>query len=334
MDLRPPADPAGSDHRFDRFRTRLLIDDMTFGRNALGPGSPVPGFDLPTLDGNRFTSGALGPRPVLMVFGSRTCPVTESAVPALKRLHVRYGERVRFVLVNTREAHPGQTIGRPTTDADKHRHARQLRHHHGVPFEVAVDDIDGTPHRAFTPKPNPAHLIDPGGIIRFRAHWVNDEAALRAALDRTTSGETVHGRSRAMVGPLLRAVGRLPAVVAAAGSGTGHDVWRAAPPLAVLGAVSRLLARLPADRRGPAPPWQRSCRPAPPSRACSSCRADTAAHAPVRRHRGVRGGHDGGGDRGSDAGGSRPPRGRTGPGRRPNAGRGRWRRPGRGSRRR
>ncbi|GAA3250447.1 TlpA family protein disulfide reductase [Streptomyces labedae] len=247
-----PAQQSGPDYRFERFRTRLLIDDMTFGRDALGPGSRLPEFDLPTLDGGRFTSRALGRRPVLMVFGSRTCPVTESAVPALKRLHRRFGERVRFVLVNTREAHPGQTIRQPATAAEKHRHAQQLRDHHGIPFEVAVDDIDGTLHRAFTPKPNSAYLIDATGTITFRAHWANDETALRRALEQVASGKTVHGRSRAMARPLLRAVGHLPGIVTAAGSRTGRDVWRAAPPLAVLGALSRLFPRLPADRRGPA----------------------------------------------------------------------------------
>ncbi|WP_149549524.1 TlpA family protein disulfide reductase [Streptomyces marokkonensis] len=252
MDSHLPARHTASDYRFERFRTRLLIDDMTFGRNALGPGSPLPEFDLPTLDGGRFTSHALGRRPVLMVFGSRTCPVTESAVPVLKRLHTQFGEKVRFVLVNTREAHPGQTIGQPTTAAEKHRHAQRLRLHHDIPFDVAVDDIDGTLHRAFTPKPNSAYLIDTTGTITFRSHWANDEPALRQALEQAASGNTVHGRSRAMARPLLRAVGHLPGIVTAAGSRTGHDVWRAAPPLAILGALSRLFPRLPADRRGPA----------------------------------------------------------------------------------
>ncbi|MFG2310820.1 TlpA family protein disulfide reductase [Streptomyces sp. NPDC048566] len=246
-----PARTEGREYRFERFRTRLLIDDMTFGRNALGPGSSLPDFDLPTLDGGRFASRALG-GPVLLVFGSRTCPVTESAVPVLKRLHARFAEDVRFVLVNTREAHPGQTIGQPATAAEKHRHARMLRDHHAIPFEVAVDDIDGSLHRAFTPKPNSAYLVDATGTITFRAHWANDEPALLRALEEAASGGAAHGRSRAMARPLLRAVGHLPGVVAAAGSRTGRDIWRAAPPLAVLGSLSRLFTRLPADRRGPA----------------------------------------------------------------------------------
>ncbi|RPF20683.1 TlpA family protein disulfide reductase [Myceligenerans xiligouense] len=252
MDPQLASHHAGSEYRFERFRTRLLIDDMTFDRDALGPGSRLPEFDLPLLDGGRFTSGALGERPVLMVFGSRTCPVTESSVPVLKRLHARFGNRVRFVLVNTREAHPGQTIGQPATDAEKHLHAQRLRLHHDIPFEVAVDDIDGTVHRAFSPKPNSAYLVDTTGTITFRFHWANDEPALRRALERAASGNTVRGRSGAMAGPLLRAVGHLPGIVTAAGSRTGDDIWRAAPPLAVLGALSRLFPGLPADRRGPA----------------------------------------------------------------------------------
>ena len=53
-----------------------------------------------------------------------------------------------------------------------------------------------------------------------------------------------------MVRPLLRAVGHLPGVIGFAGSRAERDVWLAAPPLALLGRLSRLFARLPADRRG------------------------------------------------------------------------------------
>ncbi|MDB1086559.1 redoxin domain-containing protein [Streptomyces sp. ACA25] len=244
---------AADAYRFARFRTSLLIDDLTFGRQAPGPGDRVPAFDLATLDGGRIRSGDLGALPVLLVFGSRTCPVTESAGPVLRRLHTRYGDRVRFVWVNTREAHPGEVFGQPRTYAEKLTHAEHLRDHHSVAFEVAVDDIDGRLHRAMSPKPNSAYLIDPTGVIRYRAHWANDEAGLRAALADLTAGRAPRrGRSRAMAGPLLRAVGHLPGVVRFAGRQVERDVWRAAPPLAVLGRLSRLFTRLPTDRRGPA----------------------------------------------------------------------------------
>lgn len=244
---------AGATYRFTRFRTALLIDDMTFDRAAPGPGDRIPGFDLPVLDGGRFSSTDLGRLPVLLVFGSRTCPVTESAGPVLHALHAEVGDRVRFVMVNTREAHPGDVFGQPATFAEKVIHAEELRAHHGLPFEVAIDDIDGRLHRAMSPKPNSAYLIDPAGVIRYRAHWANDERGLRAALTAAAAGRhPARRRSRAMLGPLMRAVGHLPGVVSFAGRQVERDVWRAAPPLAVLGRLSRLFARLRTDRRGPA----------------------------------------------------------------------------------
>jgi thiol-disulfide isomerase/thioredoxin len=248
-----PADTAARAYRFQRFRTALLIDDLTFGSQAPGPGDQVPAFDLPTLDGGRFSSSDLGGRPVLLAVGSRTCPVTESAGPVLRRLHAEYGDKVRFVLVNTREAHPGDLFGQPQTPQEKWAHAAELRRHHDIPFEVAVDDIDGTLHRALTPKPNSAYLLDPAGTIRYRAHWANDERGLRSALSACIQGRTpVRDRSRAMVRPLLRATGHLPAVVRFAGPRVERDVWIAATPLAVLARLSRLFRWLPEDRRGAA----------------------------------------------------------------------------------
>ncbi|KOX16939.1 peroxiredoxin [Nocardiopsis sp. NRRL B-16309] len=253
MSHTPVPTDAGSGYRFDRFRTGLLLRDMSFGSDAPGAGDRVPGFDLPTLDGPRFSSTDLGPLPVLLVFGSRTCPVTESAGPVLRGLHDEFGEKVRFVLVQTREAHPGQLIPQPQTFERKWEHARELRRHHAVRFEVAVDGIDGEAHRAFSPKPNSAYLIDPDGTILYRAHWANDEGALRGALSAAVLRRApARGHSRGMAGPLLRAVGHLPGIVRTAGSRVERDVWLAAPPLALLGRLSLLFGRLPADRRGAA----------------------------------------------------------------------------------
>jgi hypothetical protein len=240
-------------YRFERFSTTLLIDDMLFRAGAPGAGDRVPSFDLPTLDGGRFHSRDLGPLPVLMGFGSRTCPVTESAGPVLRALHAEFAGRVRFVLVNTREAHPGDVFPQPRSEQEKWAHAQELRAHHGFTFEVAVDDIDGRLHRAMTPKPNSAYLFSPDGTILYRAHWANDERGLRSALAQAAAGQPpTQGASKGMVRPLLRAVGHLPGVIAFAGRKVERDVWLAAPPLAILGRLSRLFSRLPADRRGTA----------------------------------------------------------------------------------
>lgn len=241
----------GAAYRFDTFRTGLLLGDMRFRSSDPGPGEQAPDFALDLLDGGTITNRTLGPRPVLIVFGSRTCPVTESAVPRLQGLHSEFGSDVRFVLVNTREAHPGEHISQPGTFEEKRAHAETLRAHHGISHEVAVDDVHGTVHRLFGPKPNSAYLIRPDGTISYRAHWANDDRGLREAITATLADAQFRGQSRAMVRPLMRAVGHLPGIVRAGGGKIERDVWRAAPPLAVLARLSSLLQWVALDRRGP-----------------------------------------------------------------------------------
>jgi thiol-disulfide isomerase/thioredoxin len=238
-------------YAYDTFTTDLIVGDLAFRRTDPGPGDPVPAFDLEVLGGGRVTNATLGERPALIVFGSMTCPVTESSGPVLNELHRRFGDRVRFLLVNTREAHPGDHLQQPRQMDDKHRRAAELRDHHGFGFEVAVDGIDGDFHRAMSPKPNSAYLVSPDGIIAYRAHWANDRAGLEGALAALLRGDRTTGRSRAMVRPLLRAIGHLPAIGRRGGPKVMRDVWRAVPPFAIIALLTVPLGFLVPDRRGP-----------------------------------------------------------------------------------
>jgi len=78
--------------------------------------------------------------------------MTDNAAPGLNALHLRFGRRVRFVMVNVREAHPGRAIPQPGTLDAKMAHAMRLRELHGFEFDVAVDDLNGTLHRALGAK--------------------------------------------------------------------------------------------------------------------------------------------------------------------------------------
>lgn len=240
-------------YQYDTFTTRLILEDLSFKRTDPGPGDRVPQFTLPVVDGGHFTSRDLGGKPVLMVFGSLTCPVTESSGAVLNCLHAEFGAAVRFVVVNTREAHPGELIPQPQTFEAKAAHARQLRDHHRFPFEVAVDDLQGSLHRAMGPKPNSAYLLSPSGLILFRAHWANDAGALRMALSNVVAGRRQHRAKRsAMIWPLLKAIGHLPGIVRRGGRKVAMDVWRAVPPFGVMAALSSVFSFMPRDFRGPA----------------------------------------------------------------------------------
>lgn len=217
----------------------VLMADMSFARDDLGPGDTVPDFDLPTISRRRFRSrGLIHHRATLMVFGSSTCPMTDNSAPGLKELHRRFGARVQFVMVNVREAHPGARLVQPESAEDKMAHARYLRDLHDLPFDVAVDDIDGALHRAFGAKPNAAYLIGPDGIILFRAHWANETQALARALKRVAAGRKLGRRkSSAMLGPMLRMMGDIAPVLNRAGAGAWSDMWRVAAPLALVAAL-------------------------------------------------------------------------------------------------
>lgn len=242
-----------ADYRIEHPSALDVLRDLRIPSTDPGPGDRIPSFDLETVDGGRFASDEFDGhgRPVLLVFGSLTCPITESAGDGLVELHRTYGDSVRFVVVNVREAHPGEQTSQPATIEAKTLHALRLREHHGMDFEVAVDDVDGTVHRAFGTRPSSAYLIDPAGTIVFRAHWSNLTDLLDAALDAVTNGRPI---AKPTVGGTLRAMkkmtGHAPTAFQTAGPGAMADTWRAAPPFAAMIAVSRLFGLLPMDRRG------------------------------------------------------------------------------------
>ena len=244
------AEEVGRLYRFDHLRLSDVMRDMYYSRDDPGPGDRVPDFDLPTLGGGRFRSADLGETgPALLIFGSYTCPVTDSAAPGLNELHARFGDRVRFVMVNVREAHPGEAMPQPKALDEKTAHAEQLRNLHGFGFEVAADDIDGTFHRALSPKPNSAYLLDKDGTILFRAQWANDTKALGEALEAVTKGERPRrSQSGGLVRPMLRFLRDVAPVLDRSGSGAWPDMWRAAPPMAAMAFALKTLRIRPPKR--------------------------------------------------------------------------------------
>jgi Iodothyronine deiodinase len=216
-------------YRFERFRRQQLSDDLHFSAGK-EPGWQVPDFDLPTTTGGRVKkSDFQGRRPVLFTFGSLTDPMTASAGAVLKPLHQAFGDRVHFITVYVREAHPGEKIPQPATFDEKVRNARLLRSRDGIPWTVAVDDLEGTFHCALGANSNAAHLMDPNGDVAFRTLWSNDERVLRPALEAMVHGKGhPSGRERRVI-PMARGLARADDVVRAAGPGAVADLRSEAP---------------------------------------------------------------------------------------------------------
>ncbi len=239
----------GRRYRFKHLALPTVLRDMYYSRDDPGPGDRVPDFDLPTLGGGRFRSTDLRETgPALLIFGSYTCPVTDNAAPGLNELHARFGDRVRIVMVDVREAHPGKAAPQPETHDEKMAHAKLLRDLHGFKFEVAVDDIDGTLHRALSPKPNSAYVLGKDGTILFRAQWANDTKALAAALAAIAAGESPsRSQSGGLVRPILRQLRDVAPALDRAGGGAWGDMWRVAPPMAATAFALKVLRVRPPE---------------------------------------------------------------------------------------
>ncbi len=238
-----------SGYRFSHLRLGLVLRDMYFTKNDPSPGDPIVDFDLPILGRGRFRSVDLAETgPALLVFGSYTCPVTASAASGLNELHARFGDRVRFVMVNVREAHPGAIAPQPADFEEKREHAERLRDLYAISYEVAVDDIEGTLHRALSPKPNSAYVLGTNGSILFRAHWANDTRALAEALEAVAADlDPRRTESRGLICPTWPTVRYVAPVLDRAGSGAWRDMWFLVPPMAAMAYLMRLIRLVPKE---------------------------------------------------------------------------------------
>lgn len=93
--------------------------------------------------------------------------------------------------------------------------------------------------------------IDNEGTIVFQAHWANEVGPLRRALADATGGRKPSPASVSRTPfAVMKAVGYVSPVLAAAGRGAKADTWKVPPPMGVMMALSDLLFFLPANKRG------------------------------------------------------------------------------------
>lgn len=237
-------------YRYEHFRLSHMLADMRFGPETPAPGDRLPQLDLHTLDDERITFDDLD-RPHLFVFGSNTCPMTASAGDVLGDLHSEFGEQIRFVLVQVREAHPGEHIPQPDSFEEKQAHARRLRDSLGVTFTVAVDDLDGSFHASLDPKPNAAYLVDTQGTILFRSMWSTDKKGLASALAATAQGRTPdQQQSTRTLTPSLGSLGHVERIIRDAGPSARRDLLRSAPPMLLGARLAGLFRHVSPNRRG------------------------------------------------------------------------------------
>jgi len=241
-----------SNYRYKKFTTNLLFRDLGFRRGAAAPGDRIPNFELLTTAGDKLVnSDVFGEKPVLFVFGSMTCPMTASSAPSVQELYEEFGDRVDFIMMYVREAHPGENYAQAETMDEKIAAARALQKFYSIDWTVAADTLDGELHRALDPKPNAAYLVSRDGEILFRSLWAADYDALRTALEDAADERVLrHKQSTKLFGPVARAMGKVREVMRRGGPQAERDLWRAAFPMALAGLVASWFGPLSPDQRG------------------------------------------------------------------------------------
>ena len=168
------------------------------------PASPLVGHAAPDValhwtDGRETRLSALRGTPLVLMIGSYTCPQLRHGAPEVNRLYAEYQGRARFLLAYIREAHPagdgwqstinerqGVSLPEAKTLVERGEHAAVCRRELKIPYEAAVDGLDGRIETAFAAFPSRVFVIDRTGKVTFSSALDAETlrpAALRAAID-------------------------------------------------------------------------------------------------------------------------------------------------------
>ncbi len=162
-------------------------------------GSPAPDFELTDLKGRTVSLSSLRGRPIVIEFGSYTCPVFRGHSRELEALRKEHGDSVAWVLVYTREAHPseegpdrdnlreGIEVPQHTTFEGRLEAARTCAVSMDLKVHVLVDGIDNKVTELYAGWPNRGYVIDAKGVIISRQNWI-DPKRTREILDRLRRG--------------------------------------------------------------------------------------------------------------------------------------------------
>jgi hypothetical protein len=114
------------------------------------------------------------------MIGSYTCPQLRHGAPEVNRLHGEFKDRVRFLLAYIREAHPAGEGWQSTVNerdavalpeaqtlAERGEHAAVCRRELAIPYDAALDGMDGALEGAFAAFPSRVFVIDRAGTVTF-----------------------------------------------------------------------------------------------------------------------------------------------------------------------
>lgn len=155
------------------------------GSMVEGPhvGDRAPVFQLRSPRGGETISieTLIGEKPLVLVFGNFTCGPFRAFYPAVDALHETYGDRVNFLMVYVREAHPedgwkmesnekaGVAVSQPRSFEERAEVASQFCTRLEPKMPVVVDDVNDSVGHAYSGMPARLYLIDRDGRVAYKS---------------------------------------------------------------------------------------------------------------------------------------------------------------------
>jgi hypothetical protein len=154
---------------------------------SLQPGprldESAPDFTLKTNDGEAelTLSKIVGPKPVVLIFGSFTCGPFRSQSGNIEKLYRRYKDQATFVMIYVREAHPtdgwrmesndrvGAVTAQPRSYGERVEVAQKCGRLLSLGFPMLVDTIDDAVGARYSGMPGRLYLIDRQGKVAFKS---------------------------------------------------------------------------------------------------------------------------------------------------------------------
>jgi hypothetical protein len=183
----PPARPRTSGRNPQGPSRLTLIKGLLrqeIGSLQAGPelDSLAPDFTLRTVDGkDEITlSKIVGSKPVVLIFGNFTCGPFRSQAGNVEKLYRRYCDRVTFVMVYVREAHPlegwqlesnkrlGVAIPQPKNYEDRVKVAQICSSRLELGMPILVDTIGDKVGARYSGMPSRLYLLDRKGRVAFK----------------------------------------------------------------------------------------------------------------------------------------------------------------------
>jgi hypothetical protein len=166
---------AEESYNYHHFHRMTLARDAKLAMAPKGPlpGEEAPDFQLEDTRGKPWSLSELRGTPVVLIFGSGTCPMTTGSLPGLKKLHREFAHETQWLLLYVREAHPGEQMPAHETLEQKRAQAERMRRQEGVDWPVLIGELDGRTHKAYSELPNHLFLIDREGRVAFRSEFAH-----------------------------------------------------------------------------------------------------------------------------------------------------------------